>query len=317
MAIKRIVANPADVGGTGYGWYTTTSALFDKTRVDGAFMMQEAQYLPVNFSGASMMWFHFRLAIYYSYGGSTLFEVRDSAGVVIATISLSGQTLRASAIGGGGTVNSATMPFTANTAYSYDLQVTVGATVVVNLYMNGALIGTATAANSTGTVRGNPASCIMESVSGGYTAYYSEVIIATEDTRGMRLRELRPRSFGLFQEWDGSIANIRDTDLSTGLSVEDADRRVSFGVSNLENIDSGEIINRVVAQSYAQRGESGLSQFNHFFRFRDGTVEDGAAQTLTVLGDFFVEEFANNPKTDLPWVPDDFRSLQSGVRSLA
>lgn len=316
MSILRVVANPADIGGGGYIWSTTPSR-FDNTRVEGALSVVMGQSIIVPHAPRSTTWYHFRLNMAYGSNGAAFFEVRDPNSVVTAQLTVSGgPTIRAVAIGGGGTVNGPTIPISNNSNLSIDLQVIVGATVVVNLYLNGAFVSSTTAANASGTVRGQSASFILTSF-GGYEPYFSEGLVADEDTRGMRVRELRPRSFGLFQEWDGTISNIRDTDLSTGLSVEDANRRVSFGVTNLENIETGDIINRVVAQSYAQRGEAGLTQFNHFFRHRDGTVTDGAAQALDVTGQYFIEDFLINPKTALPWTPEDFRSLQTGVRSLA
>lgn len=318
MSILRVVANPADVGVGGYVWKTGTNARFDNTRVEGAFYFNQEQVLTVPHEPRTTVWYHYRLAVDYSFGGGTLFDVRDINSQIVVTLGcVTGPGLRVSAVGGGGTVNGPTVPISPGAAYSVDIQVTIGSTVAVNMYVNGALVATATAANTTGTVRAAASMFNMENTTSGSNPWFSEVMAADEDTRGMRVRELRPRSFGIFQEWDGSISNIRDTDLTTGLSVEEPNRRVSFGVTNLENIKTGDIINRVVAQSYAQRGEAGLTQFNHFFRHRDGSVTDGGAQNLGLTGAFYVEDFLVNPKTGLPWTPEDFRSLQTGVRSLA
>lgn len=320
MSILRIVANPADVGVGGYKWFTTTpTGRFNSERVEGAFEFPENTSLSVpHVVSAAEMWYHFRYA--YAWGNATLgntpvVEIRDGNSNIIATLSVVGsQSLRASATGVT-TANSGTQVISANVAYSIDMQVIVNTTITVRFYINGALYADLAVLNNSGTVRGIPASMTLRCASNWMTAYFSEIIIADEDTRGMRVREMRPKSFGIFQEWDGVIANLRDTDLATGISVDEANRRVSFGITNVENVSPGDVINRVVAQTFAQRGESGLSQFNHFFRHRDGTVTDGTPQTLSVLGDFYVEEFPINPRTGVAWTPEDFRSLQSGIRS--
>lgn len=322
MAILRIVANPADVGVGGYNWYTTTgNNRFNSERVEGAFEFPNQTTLSVPHPvGAAEVWYHFRYAHVWtnsSLGNATVFEVRDANSNIIATMStVASQSLRTSAVGVT-TANSGSQAISAGTAYSIDVQVIVNTTITVRWYINGALYADLSVLNNTGTIRGVPASVTMRSNDQYITTYFSEIIIANEDTRGMRVREMRPKAFGIFQEWDGVIANLRDNDLATGISVDEANRRVSFGITNVENVAPGDVINRVVAQTFAQRGESGLSQFNHFFRHRDGTVTDGAAQNLSVLGNFFVEEFPINPKTGLAWQPEDFRSLQSGIRSRA
>lgn len=322
MSILRIVANPADVGVGGYNWYTTTgNNRFNSERVEGAFEFTNHTTLSVPHPvGAAEVWYHFRYAHTWSHdqlGSATVFEVRDANSNVIASLStVSSLSLRATAIGVT-TANSGTQAISAGTAYSIDIQVIVNTSITVRWYINGALYADLSVLNNSGTVRGVPASATLRCTSTFIVAYFSEIIIADEDTRGMRVREMRPKAFGIFQEWDGVIANLRDTDLATGISVDEANRRVSFGISNVENVASGDVINRVVAQTFAQRGESGLSQFNHFFRHRDGTVTDGSPHNLSVLGNFFIEEFPINPKTGLAWQPEDFRSLQSGIRSLA
>jgi len=321
MSILRILANPADVGVGGFGWFTTAgSPRFDDKRVEGAFEFNPGDTLVhPHDNTSSTMWYHFRAAVdYFSLAvfSADLLQIRDANSNIMATMSAAGSSgMRASAVGAT-TASSGGLVYGADTAYSFDIQVIVGATIVVRMYVNGALHADLSVAN-TGTVRGNPASITFLNGDSDATIYISEVIIANEDTRGMRVRELRPKAFGLFQEWDGSVANLRDTDLSTGISIDVADRRVSFGITNIENVLPGDVINRVVCQSYAQRGETGLDSFNHFFRFRNGDVEDGADIALDVVGGYHIEEFATNPSTGLAWVPDDFRSLQSGVRSRA
>jgi hypothetical protein len=317
MSILRIACGVADVGIGGYTFNTVKN--FDPERVLGAFLIENggAFILGHDAPAATTTWYHFRMAT-GEFGGlasGSPVRVIDANSNILAQLEVvNGTQFRISARGTT-TASSGYVTLGLDTPYSIDIQVIVGATTTVRWYINAALYGEQTVTTGAGfdVARGMN---VSHSASVG-EFYFSEIIIADEDTRGMRVRELRPTSFGIFQEWDGSITALRDADLATGISTNTADRRVSFGVSNLQFIQPGDVINRVVAQSYAQKGETGLSKFNHFFRYRDTTTEDGVDQVLSTFGDYYLEEFPLNPQTGLAWDPDDFRSLQTGVRSRA
>lgn len=323
MSIARITCGPADVIVGGFVWKTSQSTgqtIFDPERVEGAFQMAVGDILSIPHSAPSgtEMWYHFRHAQTsnsINFDG-TFLTIQDGNSVDVARMGYSDGSVFVSAVGDT-TSSTGAQQLALNTAYSMDIQVIVAATITCRWYINGALYGEVTVGNSVGG-KGVPRSVTWSPTNTLLTTsatYASEIVIADEDTRGMRVREMRPKAFGIFQEWDGSINALRDTDLATGISTDTALRRVSFGVSNIENVQPGDVINRVVAQTYAQKGETGLGTFNHFFRFKNGDLADGANQTLTNLGQFFIEEFALNPNTSLAWQPADFGSLQTGVRS--
>ncbi|AMO44072.1 hypothetical protein vBRpoSV10_13 [Ruegeria phage vB_RpoS-V10] len=319
MSILRIVTGPADVGVGGYIWDTITGGVFDNKRVEGAFKIGIGAALSVTNDAPSgtETWYHFRYAQNENTDinlDSRCVIIKDVNSNDIAYIDVVDAKLRMTAVGDTSSATG-TQSIAEFTAYSIDLHVIVSSTVTVRWYINGALYGEQTVANVGTTTRGVARSITFQWTDSADQMYMSELIIADEDTRGMRVRELRPKSFGIFQEWDGSISALRDTDLATGISTAVADRRVSFGITNIENVQPGDVINRVVAQTFAQKGETGLSAFNHFFRHKNGNVSDGSDQTLSVLGGFFLEEFTTNPDTAAAWQPEDFSSLQSGVRS--
>lgn len=322
MSILRIASAPADLGFGGYVWEQTDLNLFDVTRVAGAFGLQNGHAFTVDHAVAAggTTWYHFRHAVTVLSGNftdGTLMEIKDTNSNTLARVEYVDSNLRLVAVGTT-TSTSGTVRLAESTTYSFDIQIVFGATTTARLYINGALFAERAVTTGAGFTAPTSIGFRWNRPSFDDSSYYfSEIIIADEDTRGMRLRELRPTAFGIFQEWDGSAASVRDSDLSTGISTATADRRVSFGVSNLENIQNSDVINRVVAQTYAQRGETGITKMNHFFRFRNGTVTDGADITLGLFGQYYREEFPLNPSTGLPWVPADFRSLQTGVRSRA
>ncbi len=319
MSILRFACNPADVGVGAYNWNTADKTFYEEDRVDGSFEFVSGGALPIshNAPASTEVWYHFRFGQDQNLSinaDADLVTISDANSETLAQMQWINGFLRVSA-NGDTEAWSGQQALGVNTMYSMDIQVDVTSTVTIRWYINGALYGEKTVSNSVSGF-GVPANMTLRNAS-GHPAYFAEMIIADEDTRGMRVREMRPKSFGIFQEWDGAITALRDTDLATGISTDTANRRVSFGVTNIENISPGDVINRVVSQTYAQKGETGLSSFNHFFRYSDATTEDGAAQVLTTTGAYYLEEFSTNPKTEVAWDPADFKSLQTGLRSLA
>jgi hypothetical protein len=325
MSIFRIVCGPSDLDGGGYRWYNSditgaNTALWDNTRVAGAFEIDPAGgiTLPTGAPSGNDTWYHFR----YAHDSDSLFNddifarIQDSNSETLAYLLYTDSRVSMAVVGADGSANrsfTGTQALAINTTYSMDLHVTVDATISCRWYINGALYGEVSVPNSLS--KGKAVNLTFENDDGNQTFYVSEIAVADEDTRGMRIREMRPTSYGIFQEWDGSINSLRDTDRATGISTDVADRRVTFGVTNLEYINAGDVINRVVSQTFAQKGETGLSKFNHSFRHRNGNVTDGIDHVLGVLGQRYIEEFPLNPDTSLAWEPEDFGSLQTGLKS--
>ncbi|WNL50623.1 hypothetical protein RPALISO_14 [Ruegeria phage RpAliso] len=319
MTIHRIACSPADIGMGGYTFSTVTT-YFDPTRVTGAFYLNEGDSFTIGHDApvGDEMWYHFRYGqtnSSFQFYDTDTFYVNDGVQNRLATLFIDAGKLRVRATGDT-SFTSGDINVGANNTYSIDVHVIVNDSVTVRLYINSALYFEGIVANTGG--RGKPTSAFfLNNYDGsyGYDQYFSEIVIADEDTRGMRVREMRPQSLGIYQEWDGDVNSMRDEDTATGMSTALPARRVSFGVSNVENVGEGDIINRVVAQTYAQRGETGIESFQHFFRFRNGDVVDGASIPVGLYGQFYVEEFVTNPQTGLAWSPEDFRSLQTGLVS--
>lgn len=314
MSIYHIAASPADILIGGYQWDTQRG--FDRNRVSGAFRIGDGQLFQIDHAvpTGNVMWYHYRLYFDDAPIITKMMVIYDEAENRIAEVSFSGGQEQTYAVGDT-TVSSPDRNASNDAWYTYDFRVeVVGGNINVTHYINGAVIATLTAVNTQG--KGKPARIVVSS-SDTNTArpFISEIIIADEDTRGMRLRELRPVSFGIFKQWDGNVQSLRDDDLATGLTTATADARVSFGVDNLQSIRAEDIINRLVFQSYAQRGVTGLTRMNHFMRFANGTVADGSDIALNVQGTWHREEFLTNPVTGVDWEPEDFASIQTGVRA--
>ena len=162
---------------------------------------------------------------------------------------------------------------------------------------------------------GLPTNIIIENLDVDGDYFFGECVIADEDTRGWRLFQLKPTAFGVNQEWDGTAASVVDGSLLTGITTDVANERASFGVSRIENIPDDALIDRVCIQSYGQRGASGLTAFNHYFRYESGTTIDDADHTLALTAGMFIDEYTTDPNTTLPWAVPNLSGLQIGVRA--
>jgi len=322
MAILKIATIRNDFDTMG-GEISTDSDYYDVTRVENAMKLLEGEQATISFTAAAgnVTYVHF------CYGSTTadgnfdekIVSLRDGNNDEVAFIQMDETSLEFAVVGDTTTRASPGTSISIGTFSVIDLEITVDGTTDIQVrgFINSALQFDETVANTGGLT--NPVQALFLSPSSGTlvypTRYVSEVIVADEDTRGLRLRELKPQSFGIFNQWDGTASSVADGSLATGVSTDVADERSAFGLRNLENVDAADIINRVVIQTYAQRGASGLTSINHFFRYEDTTIEDSTDISLGLFGAWYIEEFANNPDTAVAWVPADLEGIQIGVRA--
>lgn len=327
MAIQRIATAPAELTTFGGTYNTSDTSKFDPTRTRGVFRHQVLQLSTLHFDevAGSTTWIHFdhamnRTGANDQFWTGSILEIEDASGNRMAYIDIVSTLQWTARVDSGAATAIATQQVLSDgTLFTVDIKLDVGATIDIEVYFNGALQGTASITNTQGA--GNPDRMTFgvydDSTGSGPSGltWFGEIIVADEDTRGFRLREMTPQSFGVFQQWDGTANSVFDDSLATGVSTDVADERVSFGLDNLDAVDTGDIINRVVVQSYAQRGASGLTQMNHFFRYDDAFVQDGADIALGLTGNWYIDEYANNPRTAVAWVPADLEGIQLGVRA--
>lgn len=327
MAILRIATSPAELSVFGGTYNTTDTTKFDPTRTRGVFQHTELQLSSLQWPEVSgdTTWIHFEHALNRNtanpqFWSNSLLEVKDSFDRRMFYIDMNPTMRWRAQVDSGSVTSQATQQvLSEGTLFAVDVKIVVGATIDCEVYFNGALQGSASIANTQNAT--NPDRLqfgIFDNDTGSSSSgrtWFGEFIVADEDTRGFRLRELTPQSFGVFQQWDGTVASIVDGSLATGISTDTADERVSFGLANLDSVDPGDIVNRIVAQSYAQRGASGLTSINHFFRYDDTTIQDGPDINLGLTGGWHLDEYTTNPKTAAAWTPGDLAGIQVGVRA--
>jgi len=150
----------------------------------------------------------------------------------------------------------------------------------------------------------------------GDDVYISEMMVANEDTRGLRLATLVPDAVGAETDWAGAFGDVIDRGDGKAATSDTATERVSFNVSAYSGPASPTSIRGVFVQCWATAGASGPANVEPFVRIASVNYDSGSI----VAPDFSVPvigEYANNPNTAVAWVEADFASLEIGVEAVA
>lgn len=318
MAIIKFLNDLADFAAIN-GTKTSLAPYFTNTRVQGwVFPANDSMVAQWAAPAGNEIWFHFTLG--YS-NSSTLWDendhirLEDPANTLVVSSDIRDGFIDWNLYGD--TTASFTYRNIADALLVHDLHIVKNGTtdLTMTLYINGAFQGTRTVANAADKDLPTNLSMTNLDTNNGGTLYFGECVIADEDTRGWRLYQLTPTAFGVNQEWDGEATSVTDGSLLTGIATDVANERASFGVSRIENIPDDALIDRICIQTYGQRGETGLTSFNHYFRYEDTTIEDDADLVLAQTVGLFLDEYATDPKTVLPWTTAGIQGLQIGVRA--
>ena len=188
--------------------------------------------------------------------------------------------------------------------------------ITAYIYEGGVIRATLTAANTAD--KGLPMSFNTVNTDGNAqgTCYMSEWIIADESTVGMRLRQFNVRSHGEISDWTGSALGMIERKLDRGMYSNTLNQRSQFGMSRTGHAVPDELlIDRMVLQTRAIRGSTGLSSFNPYFRWEGGNISDGTDVSLATDMRQYNEEFTTSPDTTNRWTKTEIDGLQVGVRA--
>jgi hypothetical protein len=319
MAIIKFVNDPADFT-VNTGSESTLSPYFTDTRVRGwVFGYTDAMVFDFPQEPGTDLWMHFTIG----YSNSSILwqetdhlRIEDFNGTLVASSDIQPGFIDWNFFAD--TTSSITYRTIADARLIMDLHFVRNGTTDISMtvYVNGTFQGTMTGANSAN--KGLPTNLSMtnlDSTSGNGTLYWGECVIANEDTRGWRMYQLRPTAFGVNQQWVGDATSVVDGSLLTGISTDVLNGRTSFGLSRIEYIADTALIDRIAVQTYGQRGASGLTSFNHYFRYEGGTIVDDADIVLGLTADMYIDEYTTNPNTAGAWAAADIQGLQLGVRA--
>jgi len=202
-----------------------------------------------------------------------------------------------------------------------DMQVTnYGASATVNIYVNG---GSSAALSYSGdvTVGGNTnldrvaIYCNSGTSCSGIPTYgvYSELIVASSDTRNMSLATLAPNAAGDLNQWTGSYTDLNETTISDATVVANGVSGNNFQC-NLSNLPTGSYsIQAVKISSRATKSETGPTSIAVGVK-TNSTVSVPAATSLPVAFQLVETLYSTNPVTSSAWTSTEIDALQINLQ---
>lgn len=271
------------------------------------------------------VWMHFRFnppRYFNAEADGHIVSFRDETGTLVARLDVLNGGVQARVFGDAEGFNSGTLTTLTDYAlYTFDMRVSVGADIVMDLYNGGVLISTATIANTEG--KGRPAYAIFDNddltqvsslTSSDRKVYFSEIIATDgESTIGWRLATLEPLAQGHYNEITGDVSNLIFADDGLSISSATPGHRKSWTLSSYNGpaAPAGGI-RAVIAKTHSALGVTGPENVRPFVRI--GGVDYLASADIrpaALVGENYVMDV--NPATGLAWTPADLASLEQGI----
>ena len=199
----------------------------------------------------------------------------------------------------------------------FDIKINVGSDIDIEIYQNGVLASSATAANTGGKgsirqAKFEHADMLQFQSSNQGWMYYSEVIVTdNESTIGMRVASLDPDTQGNSNDMSGDPSALLDLENGETIFSDTVGDKESWNLTSYNGPTSPTSIRAVVTQTRSTKGLTGPQNIRHFLRIGSTDYDNGSDLTPSPLGETHIWE--NNPATASAWSTSDFSSLQQGV----
>ncbi len=329
MAYLGFWNKASDWGGAAVG-DSGTAAAFDSAYQDEAIRFNNNTTGGINWGGGEGdIWFHFKFYFFdttTSGGGSAdgyWWYLLDPSGNRIAYADLvNGQVIYYVSGDGGSTFSAGSTAinipgYLGPVTIDIHFQTNNGGNTTLDVYHDLVSVAAQSTAWST-TV--DPQGFLMQhfdfSSNGTADYWYSEVMLATEDTRGLRVATLTPNADGdATADWAGDFNNILDKGDGTGITTDTATDREDWNLSAYNGPASPTSIRGVFSQMWAHPGTTGPSKIDPYVRI-SSTNYDAAIDVTPEFRTPVVAEWAVNPNTAVDWIDTDFAALIAGVEAV-
>lgn len=311
---------------------STTAGRFDSNFSRGAIEVADgSHYAQADFTAETDGWLHF-LAYFTDLNNiehdNQIFQLRDSStGQVVLQLDgdngawdmeyWNGSSFTEVSIAGGASGGG----FPIGELVRFDVQWTIhNSTGVFRIYMNESLIVEFTGDTlQTGftTIDQLRLSSGSTRVSADQT-YFSEVIVADEDTRGWRLATLGVTADGTNTAWTGDYTDIDEIDLDDAddITSDTADQVHGFAVDNVPAEAAGYSVEAVVVGMRANRAASGPQNLQAHVRSGGTDYFSSNVGTLGLGLLPFQAVFATDPGTASAWAQSGVNAAEVGVKSI-
>jgi hypothetical protein len=315
--ILHLGHQPNDIAGIS-GLLSTVAGGFDPTLDVNAIRHSGSSTYSAPFSfsvpePAGDLWLGFRYvppnadANSISRSEASFLEFYTATNVLLAQIKPVTTTNRYHAIAAGDTSVQGSSAYTAPNGQPQwiDVCVAVGAQITIEIYVEGVLQSTATAANANG--KGKPhhvvfANTALHATSSTRTWYYAHIAaLDGVSTIGRRFVRRSPNAIASFNQMVGSIDALRDGDVATRVASTAAGQRMSFSLTGPTGPAAVSAIAGVHLKQIAQAGTVGPDATAGFLRI-GGVNHDATPETVPDLAPKPVySSWAVNPVDASPW----------------
>lgn len=262
---------------------------------------------------AGSLWLHCRYAAPQpqSLSDGRILSLRTAEGAILFSLALQDGSPGAQVVGDT-TVTGAYVSL-AFGLHTFDIKLDVGAQIAAEVFLDGALVSSATAENTLG--KAGPSLLVLDNWdSGNQSTNWSEVIVTdNESTLGWRLAQLNPAAAGFYAEWAGGFAQLADYDRATAASTSVPNAKVSSTLTAYGGPSSPTPIRAVVTKAQTKVGGSSPQNIQHFLRI-GGADYFGSIQAA---GDEYdpssQQVWDQNPATGANWLTTAFAGTQIGL----
>ena len=201
-----------------------------------------------------------------------------------------------------------------STLHRFDIQlVNYGSSATVSVWVDGTQVisGTFNVA-VTGMTNTD---CVEVWGSAGF--FFSEIIVADEDTRSLSLVTMAPNATGTTDSWTGTVpTNINPTTINDANSVF-TNTAAQDEQANLIDFPSGTFTVRCIKIAARAMSTAGATATKVALGINQGgTINAGTAQTTTTAFTTYERLMdATNPVTGNPWLQSEMNGLQLNMRS--
>ncbi len=301
---------------------STTATFFDANASRMAMDLVDTDTVQANFAASTSGWLHFSLYhddTVHNEADNQIFRLIDSnTAQVVLQLDGDNGIWNLEYWDGSVFVELAAVTLNEDVLTKYDIEWNIdNASGVFRLYQDGVLLSEFTGDTlHTGFTTINRVELNSGTSFASFHAYFSEVIVADEDTRGWRLVTIAPTADGNDTAWTGTFADIDEIDINDGdlINSPTADQIENFVYGDIPAAFDGFEPAAVVVSARGQNGGAGPS--NVQANVRSGGTNYFSADLAGISGSFgpLQAVFATDPD-DGDWTSTAVNSAQFGVRS--
>jgi hypothetical protein len=186
-----------------------------------------------------------------------------------------------------------------------DVRVAVGASIAIELYVDGVLQSAASAANT--QAKGKPIQVVFAnvalhgSVSSRIWSYAHLAVLDGVSTIGRRFVRRTPNAVATFNQMAGSIDALRDEDIASRVTSSAAGQRLSFSLAGPTGPAAVSAIAGVHVKQIAQGGTVGPQATAGFLRMAGVNHDAPSASVPTLVPKPVYSSWALNPTDNSAW----------------